>query len=499
MGIIFKQSFKNTIIIYLGFIIGGLNTVFFYPDFLGKKFQGIVTVLLSYSNLIMPLMALGVHYTIIKFFSTYKDKLEKDKFLSLAMILPLIVAIPIGFLWDTIQSYIINNFITAENREFENYTIVIYIIAICCAYFEVFYAWAKVHFKTVLGNFLKEFYNRAVVMLLLLAVFFDFLSKSQFVFYLTGFYILRTLIMMGFAFKVYFPKLSFKLPSNSREILMFSSFIILAGSAGALIIDIDKVMVISKESFSAAAYYTVAVFIGSFIEAPSRAMNQILQPLTSKSINEDNDSETKSLYKKSSINLLVVGGLFYLLVNCNVSELFKLMPKGYEQGVLAVLLISTAKMYNMFLGNNGAILSNSKFYKITLPLGVGSALLVYFLNIFFYHDINMSTDGLALATLLTVVLLNTFKLVFVYKKMSLSPITNKTWSILVIIGLLLGAFYFWNFNIPEMYLGRLPIHPIISILLKSILIVVVYLFIVYKMEISKQINNIILKGIKRLV
>ena len=47
MGIIFKQSFKNTIVIYLGFLIGGLNTIFFYPGFLGDTFQGIVTVLLS--------------------------------------------------------------------------------------------------------------------------------------------------------------------------------------------------------------------------------------------------------------------------------------------------------------------------------------------------------------------------------------------------------------------------------------------------------------------
>ncbi len=496
MGIVLKQSFKNTLIIYLGFLIGGLNTIYFYPDIIGDKFQGIVVVLLSYSNLIMPVMALGVHYTIIKFFSSYKDKLEKDKFLSLAMVLPLLVAFPIGFLWDGIQNYIVTNFIAKENEEIGGYTIVIYIIAICCAYFEVFYAWAKVHLKTVLGNFLKEFYNRAAVMLLILAVSFKIITKLDFVYYLTGFYVCRTLIMMFYAFSVYFPKLNFKLPQNYKEIVTFSMFIILAGSAGALILDIDKVMVISKETFKAAAYYTVAVFIGSFIEAPSRAMNQILQPLTSKSLNENDTDEVESLYKKSSINLLIVGGLFFLLINCNVVELYRVMPSGYEQGVFAVLLISLAKMYNMFLGNNGSILANSKFYKITLPIGIGSALLVYFLNVLFYHKINMNTDGLAIATLLTIFIFNSFKLWFVNKKLNMNPITKKTGLVIVVIISLFLAFYFWNFSLPKMYIRKIPIHPLLNIILKSIVISIVYLFLIIKLKISEQINSLVRRFIK---
>ena len=490
MGIIFKQSFKNTIVIYLGFIIGGLNTVFFYPGILGDTFQGIVTVLLSYSNLIMPLMAMGVHYTIIKFFSVYEEKIEKDKFLSIALILPLLVGIPVGFLWNSIQDFIVANFLSDENKDIESYTIVIYIVSICCAYFEVFYAWSKVHLKSVVGNFLKEFYNRAVVLILLLSVSFELITKSQFIFWLTGFYILRTLIMMYYAFKVYFPKFTLSLPKNYKEIASYSLFIIFAGSAGALILDIDKVMVTGKEAFSAAAYYTVAVFIGSFIEAPSRALGQILQPLTSKSLNENDDAEVDSLYKKSSINLLVIGGLFFLLINCNIIELFKMMPKGYDQGVFAVLLISIAKMYNMFLGNNGHILSNSKYYRVTFPIGIGTALTVYFLNVLFYRKIDMSTDGLALATLITVFIFNTIKLLYVHFKMKMNPITKESGITLLLILIMFAGFYFWDFNIPEIKLWGLPIHSFINMILKSIIIVCLYIYLILKLNVSSQINAI---------
>ncbi len=501
MGIVFRQSLKNTIIIYLGFLIGGINTIFLYSRFLKDEYYGLTTYVFSASNLIMPITAFGVHFTIIKFFSGYKSKEQKDKFLSSVIFLPLLVAIPIGFFWDYFHNWILNFISKSNSKEnliIENYTICIYIIAVSCAYFEVFYSWAKVQMQSVFGNVLKELYNRVAVMILLFAVYFNFITKQEFIYYISFAYILRTLIMMLYAFRLYLPKFSFSLPNNFREVLRYTFYIILAGSAGAIILDIDKVMIPGKEGFETAAYYAVAVFIGSFIEAPSRAMGQILQPLTSKSINEDNPKETESLYKKSSINLLLIGGLFFILVNCNVSELFKLMPnKNYaEGGVLVVLMISLAKLFLMMLGTNGAIITNSKFYRIALPIGVGMALSVYTLNKYFYNDLNMGTEGLALATLITVLLFNSFKIWFVKSKFEITPFTNKTLLMGLLILIMFLGFYFWNFNVPKLFINKFPVHPIINIILKSIIIIIVYVVLVFKLSISDQINSLIKRYIR---
>ena len=70
MGIVLKQSFINTLIIYLSFIVGGINVIILYPQVLEGKYFGIVVYLLSVSNIIMPLVALGVQHTIVKFFSS---------------------------------------------------------------------------------------------------------------------------------------------------------------------------------------------------------------------------------------------------------------------------------------------------------------------------------------------------------------------------------------------------------------------------------------------
>ena len=498
MGIIFRQSFKNTLIIYLGFLIGGINTIFLYTRFLKSDYYGLVQFVFSASNLIMPLIALGIHFTIVKFFSSYTDKVQRDKFLSSVLFLPLFVAIPIAFGWNYIHEFLID-YISKSNQDIaiEDYTLYIYVIAICCAYFEVFYSWAKVQLQTVFGNVLKELYNRVITMLLLIAVFLGVITKQQFIPVITGFYVLRTLLMLGYASKLYLPKFSLSLPDNYKEVLRYSLYIFLAGSAGAIILDIDKFMIPGKETFSKAAYYTVAVFLGSFIEAPSRAMTQILQPMTSKSINENNSDEVKSLYKKSSINLLLVGGLFFTLINTNVKELFKIMPdRGYADGLLVVLFISLAKLVTMTLGNNGAIINNSRFYRISLPLGVFMALSVYFLNKYFYFTLNMGTEGLALATLITILLSSLFKVFFVRGKFKMQPFTGKT----VLLGFLILMFYlgfnFWDFSVPKFSIGNVPIDPLVNIILKSILIIPLYVGLVYQLKISEQINTLISRFVR---
>ncbi|MGY8909909.1 MAG: lipopolysaccharide biosynthesis protein [Flavobacteriales bacterium] len=490
MGIVLKQSFKNTLFIYLGFVFGGINTLVLYTRFLEDEYYGLVTYLLATSNILMPLIALGIHHTIVKFFSSYFTKADKDKFLSSVLFLPLLVAIPMGFLGNLFYEQI-GNYLSEENPIIKEYTFVIYLVAFTCAYFEVFHAWAKVHFQTVFGNILKELYNRVAVMILLFAVYFEWITKAEFIYYLTGAYFIRMLLMMFYAFKLYFPKFTFSRPDNFNEVLRFSLYIILAGSAGAIILDIDKFMIPGKESLEKAAYYSVAVFIGSFIEAPSRAMLNILQPLTSKTLNEDNHTEVASLYKKSSINLLLISGLFFVLINANIGQLFSLLPKEYAGGALVVFMISLLKMYNGFLGNNGAIINNSKYYKVTLPFSLIMAFSVYFLNKLFYYDLDMGTDCLALATLIVIFFANTGKIFFVKRKFSMTPFTNKSFLMIFIITVLYVTFNFWDFPIENIYLFKFPIHPIINIILKSILIAFIYIFLVIKFNISTEITNIV--------
>ena len=473
MGIVFNQSLKNTIIIYVAFAIGGINVLFLYPNFLAKENYGLVVFLLSSANLLMPLTAFGIQYAIVKFYSSYKTEKEKDQFLSSVLLLPLLVAIPIGFIGNLFYEQI-SLWLSVENEIIKEYTYLIYIIAVLTAYFEVFYAWSKVQLQSVFGNFVKEMFTRIVVLILLILVYFNLINFEQFLYLLLVSYVLRTLTMMSYAFYLRKPKFSFQLPKNTKEIFQYAFYIILAGSAGSVLLDIDKFMIPGKLPIEKTAFYAVAMFIGSVIEAPGRAMAQIVQPLTARAINENNNKEVASLYKKSAINLFLISGLIFLLVNMNIKELYKILPDDYSGGVWIVLMISTAKLYHMFLGNNGAIISNSKYYRILLPYSILMALSVIILNYWLIGI--MGINGAALSTLLVVLVYNSLKIWYVKVKFGIVPFTDKTLTLFGVLVVFFGLFYFWDF----------PFHPIFNIVAKSSVIAVLYLFVVVKLAIAPE-------------
>ena len=98
MGIVLKQSFTNTIILFLGFGIGGINVLFLYTHFLQEDYFGLITFLLSAANIILPLLVFGMQHTIIKFYTSYKTKVEQDSFLTTTLLIPLVIIIPLAFI-----------------------------------------------------------------------------------------------------------------------------------------------------------------------------------------------------------------------------------------------------------------------------------------------------------------------------------------------------------------------------------------------------------------
>ena len=486
MGIVVNQSYKNIIIISIALVIGGVNTLYFYPVFLKAEYYGLVVFLLATSNLLQPLISFGSQHTIIKYFSSYNSAKEKDIFMSSIIFLPILTIIPICYL--VVQFHdIIASFLSLKNPIIESYVWVIFLVAFATSYFEVFYSWARVQLKSVFGNFLKEIYPRVSIFILLLLVFFDIISKENFVWYLTGFYYLRLLIMIAYSLKLYTPNFYFKLPINTKQILSYSIYIFLAGSAASILIDIDKFMIPQKEAISQTAFYAVAVFIATVVEIPGRALFQIVNPLVAKALNTNNFTELKMLYKESSLNLLIISGLFFLLINLNIVPFYELMDNpSYGTAVWVVLMISLSKLILMSFGCGPAILATSKFYKITLPFSIGMALSVYFLNDYLI-DL-MGINGAALSTLIVVAVFTFLKIIYLKSKLNLSPYSFSSVKTLFIIGSLFLIFENISF----------PFKGISLIIINSLIIGLVYTLVVYYSNLSGTLNKFLMNVLSKL-
>lgn len=482
MGVVLQQSFKNTLIIFLGFAIGGINVLFLYTHFLEAEYYGLITFLLSSANILMPLLVFGMQHTIIKFFSSYIEKSDKDNFLLTALVLPLLIILPLSFIGTLFYEHIAD-LLSKENAIIKKYTYLIFLISIFMGYFEVFYAWSKVQMQTVFGNFIREVFARICVTVLLVAVYFGHLTNEQFIYAVVLVYLVRMIIIKIYAFKLYFPQiLNFALPKNIKEILSFSFYIILAGSAGSILLEIDKFMIPQIENIAQVAYYAVGVYIASVIAIPSRALQQIANPITAKELNKNNLNEVEVLYKKSSINLLIIGGLFFLLINVNINELYQLINKPeYTVGIYIVLIISISELFKLSLGTNGAILTNSKYYKMLFYFSIAMAVSVIVLNRVLINLLGI--EGAALATLVVVIIFGVIKIIYVNKKLEMHPYSKNSMLILGIIGILFFTFYF----IP------VSINPVWSILLKSALLIIIYTVLIIKLHLSEDINNLLQK------
>ena len=485
MGIVLNQSLKNTIITYIGFAIGGISTIFLFPSILGKTYYGLSNYILSCANVIMPLFAIGMQNTLVKFYSQCKTEKEQNQFLSFSVIFPLVLTIPLLllglFFYDEISL-----FVTKKNPIVKEFIYLIPFIGLCMAYFEIFYAWARVHMHSVFGNFIKEVGLRLFSLVALVGMYLGWITAIEFIYLTAGIYFVALLITMLYAFRVKKPDFQFSIPHNVKGILEYTFYIILSGSVANLLLDGDKIMLNQYMDIGNIAFYSVATYIALVISVPSRAMHQIVYPITAKLMHENKHDELNDLYKKTSVNLQIVGGFVMLCIFVNIDQLYEMLPKDYAGGIWIVFIIGLSKYFDLILGNNNAIIFNSKYYRMVLFLGLMLVFFTIVLNMIFIPLYGIT--GSAIATLLSITIYSVAKLMFVVKRMHLYPFTIQTVYSIIITAILFVLFYFWKF----------PFHPIIGIVLKSILVTILYVYINYRFSISKEINQVLNSLIKKL-
>ena len=151
------------------------------------------------------------------------------------------------------------------------------------------------------GNFLKEVYQRLLITVLLIAYFLQWLDFSGFINALLVGYYLRLAIIMGYSLWLYRPQLYFEWPENTHQLLTYSSLIFLSAFGASVIIDIDASMLGKLVEDKYVAYYRVAIFIAAIIEAPRRALTQIISPLVAEALNKNKTEELNGLLKKAAL------------------------------------------------------------------------------------------------------------------------------------------------------------------------------------------------------
>jgi O-antigen/teichoic acid export membrane protein len=185
------------------------------------------------------------------------------------------------------------------------------------------------------------------------------------------------------------------------------------------------------------------------------------------------------------LTLFIASGLLFALIITNLNDLFLILPEEYRGGFNIVFLIGLAKVYDSLLGNNNSILYNSDYYKSLMAMGVLLAVLVVILNLWLIPKYGL--NGAALATFIAIAVYNTIKLVYVKAKFGIIPFTSETVKVLGILLILTTPFYFVD----------LPFLPIANIILKSAVMCLLFLAILYRFKISQDVYAMLSNYLKR--
>jgi O-antigen/teichoic acid export membrane protein len=291
-----------------------------------------------------------------------------------------------------------------------------------------------------------------------------------------GVFIIRMLVMLGYALSTYTPKFSFQLPAQLKDILSYSLLIFVAGTVAVALFDMDKVMIEYFMPIENVSIYGIAIYIATVISVPSKAMHQITNPITAKYLNTQDYRSLKDLYVRSSNTLFLVSGLVFVLIVTNIHQLYLIIPEPYRVGVSIVVLISLVKLTDNILGNNNSIIFNSKYYKTVLVAGVVLVGIAFLLNIWLIPIYGIY--GAAYATFTSFLLYNMFKLIFVKVTFRMLPFNKKSLAIAVLVCGVSAVFYVWDFS---------TTYALLNIILKSIPVVVVYVWVIYSAKLSEDL------------
>lgn len=476
LGIVVRQSIKNTLISYIGVLIGFINVLWLYPHFLDPNQFGLTKLLTSVSTLSSQFAILGMGHVTLKYFPYFKNKTRAHGgFLFLSLMIPFL-----GFILFSIILWIFREPLIAlyhiKSPLFTNYFFYVFPMIGFILFFNVLDFYVRSLFRTVFANFTKEIFLRLLYMIVVLLYWFNFINFPQFVLaYVLGTG-LQTLVLFcytGLIGELHI-RPDFRLLNRSfvREMVEYGLFSILAGITFTAINNVDIIMLGAMSGLANTAIYFVAFSIGTVILVPTRSIMRIAYPLINDAWAKGNFDYVSTIYKKTSINQLLPGMIIFLCVWVNIDGILSFLPPEYTAGKYVILFIGLSKLFDVATGANGGVLLASEKYRFGLFSNISLLVLAIITNLIFIPRYGIV--GAAMATALSILIINIANILYLLYHYKIQPFTSKTiWTLVVSFVILMTA-----------YLPVVPNHILIQIIIRCAIIIVLFSIAIYGLKLS---------------
>lgn len=471
MGVIKRQGILNTLVSYAGIGIGFINATLLFPNFLSPEELGLTRIFVQATMMLVQFSTLGLHQSIVRFFPFYRNtELNNNKFLWLFSGLALL-GISGSILLLVIGKPLAIHIYAEKSPLFVSYFYWLIPLGIAYHFFNVFQAWSKAVYRTVLPNFMQGLVLRLFHTAAILLLYLDVVDFFGFMMLFIGSFGAVWLIMMAIlAYNGelrYFPRLGNIKIKSPKFFLKVGIYAMFSGVTNTLTLTFDSLMLGALIGLDDVGIYTTAVYFTSLMMVSAKSFYRVTAPVVADYWKEHKRVGIERLYKNVSLINTVLGGFLFVLILANLDDLFSFMPTEYAAGKTVFILYGIARLFDLFCGINGVILVNSPKYKWETYSNLVFSALMIGLNLIFIPSYGM--NGAAISTLFSIAVFNIMRMAILYHYYRFSPLHSKSWiSISVLGGILILSFF-----IPRLW------NPIFNILVTSAVLSVVYCLTVY--------------------
>ena len=170
-----------------------------------------------------------------------------------------------------------------------------------------------------------------------------------------------------------------------------------------------------------AAIFTIATYLITIMDVPQRSLVGAAVPQIAEAWKDHDIKKLERLYKKTALNLLIIGLAIMGLVLINIPILLKFLGPAYIGVPQLLMIIGLGKLIDLGTGLNSQILQLSKHWKIDLFTNMLFVVLSIILNYILTKKYGII--GTAYGGLIAIIAFNLIRFIYIKKIYDLQPFT----------------------------------------------------------------------------
>jgi O-antigen/teichoic acid export membrane protein len=493
MSQIRKKSLKAATWIYIGFLIGALNTYLLtHKNWFEPNEYGLTQSLIQIGLLIFAFSTMGITTYLYKFFPYYEDNThpKNNDMLSVALVVSLI-----GFIITAVTVYFFQPLIVQKFSTNSKLLVEYFYWTLPFGFFILLYnileAYSYGFHKGVLTSLLKETILRLFTLIVVILKIFNLISFHSFIILFCLQYAVITFILAAHLFKEGKLWLSFKVSRVTIKfkkkiftIMLLTYMVIIVGTLRG---SIDALVLASKINLEAVGIFGLAAYMVVLLQAPFRSIVAVTIPVLSRAWKQKDHKEISRIYKRSSINLLTFALFVFFCIWLNLTqaiEFFGINPK-YSDAKWVFFLLGMVTIIEMGTGVNGQIIGTSSYWRFELWTSL--LLTVLIIPLSYLLTTKYGLIGPAIANLVSFSIYNFVRFWFLWKKFAMQPFSKKTIEVMLLAALIYFAVYFALENTKGL----------LGLFARTLAFSIPFVFIVYFRNISPDVKPIVNAALKR--